>query len=162
MLTSSSCAWSRCCPLASIAGLQSTVHHNLPYPQVFEHETKNKEGESTANGTFCVSTGQFTGRSPKDKYFVQQVCAPNTVLPEGILYYCGTRNRHNPGSIFDACLRQTMGLQGASIRLYLSEDVSHVQLSLTTKTRCSLKPPVRKMGCANSPTAAVVSHKTSV
>lgn len=52
---------------------QSTVYYNLPYSQVFEHETKNKEGESTANGTFCVSTGQFTGRSPKDKYFVKQV-----------------------------------------------------------------------------------------
>ncbi|CAM9853105.1 unnamed protein product, partial [Hapterophycus canaliculatus] len=50
----------------------STVYYNLPYPEVFEHETKNKEGETTANGTFCVSTGQFTGRSPKDKYFVQQ------------------------------------------------------------------------------------------
>ncbi|CAN0162722.1 unnamed protein product [Pylaiella littoralis] len=50
----------------------STVYYNLPYSQVFEHETKNKEGESTANGTFCVSTGQFTGRSPKDKYFVKQ------------------------------------------------------------------------------------------
>lgn len=49
------------------------MYHNLPYPQVFEHETKNKEGQATANGTYCVSTGQFTGRSPKDKYFVKQV-----------------------------------------------------------------------------------------
>ncbi|CAN0063027.1 unnamed protein product [Ectocarpus sp. 4 AP-2014] len=57
----------------------STVHHNLPYPEVFEHETKNKEGESTANGTFCVSTGQFTGRSPKDKYFVQQAPSDKTL-----------------------------------------------------------------------------------
>ncbi|CAM9288755.1 unnamed protein product [Ectocarpus sp. 6 AP-2014] len=57
----------------------STVHHNLPYPQVFEHETNNKEGESTANGTFCVSTGQFTGRSPKDKYFVQQAPSDKTL-----------------------------------------------------------------------------------
>lgn len=56
---------------------QSTVYHNLPYPQVFEHETNNKEGETTANGTYCVSTGQFTGRSPKDKYFVQQVRRKN-------------------------------------------------------------------------------------
>lgn len=101
MLTSSSCSWSRCYRLASVAGLQSTVYHNLPYPQVFEHETKNKEGESTANGTFCVSTGQFTGRSPKDKYFVQQVCSSNTFPPEGILYYCRAGNMHTPVSMFD-------------------------------------------------------------
>nr|AIT70078.1 phosphoenolpyruvate carboxykinase [Ishige okamurae] len=50
----------------------SKVHRNLPYPEVFEHEQKNKEGEVTKNGTFCVSTGAFTGRSPKDKYFVHQ------------------------------------------------------------------------------------------
>ncbi|CAN0342467.1 unnamed protein product, partial [Laminaria digitata] len=50
----------------------TTVHRNLPYPEVFEHEVKHKEGEVTSNGTFCVSTGQFTGRSPKDKYFVKQ------------------------------------------------------------------------------------------
>ena len=48
------------------------VHRNLPYPEVFQHEVKYKEGEVTSNGTFCVSTGQFTGRSPKDKYFVKQ------------------------------------------------------------------------------------------
>ncbi|CAM9685872.1 unnamed protein product [Choristocarpus tenellus] len=56
---------------------QTTVFHNLPYPEVFEHETKYEEGEVTKNGTFCVSTGAFTGRSPKDKYFVKQV------IPQG-------------------------------------------------------------------------------
>nr|AIT70089.1 phosphoenolpyruvate carboxykinase [Sargassum horneri] len=50
----------------------TTIYRNLPYPEVFKHEEQNKEGEVTKNGTFCVSTGQFTGRSPKDKYFVKQ------------------------------------------------------------------------------------------
>ncbi|CAM9379318.1 unnamed protein product [Ascophyllum nodosum] len=50
----------------------STIYRNLPYPEVFKHEEANKEGEVTKNGTVCVSTGQFTGRSPKDKYFVKQ------------------------------------------------------------------------------------------
>jgi len=46
------------------------VHHNLSYDELFEHETKQNEGQVTTGGTFAVDTGIFTGRSPKDKYFV--------------------------------------------------------------------------------------------
>ena len=48
------------------------VHYNLSYDELFEHEIKNGEGTVTRNGTFSVDTGIFTGRSPKDKYFVDQ------------------------------------------------------------------------------------------
>lgn len=48
------------------------IYHNISYDELFEHEVKNKEGKVTANGTFAVDTGIFTGRSPKDKYFVKQ------------------------------------------------------------------------------------------
>lgn len=48
------------------------VHYNLSYDELFEHEVKNNEGTVTSNGTFSVDTGIFTGRSPKDKYFVDQ------------------------------------------------------------------------------------------
>lgn len=68
-----SCALINACCIVGFLYLQSTVYRNLPYPEVFKHEVEQKEGETTANGTFCVSTGAFTGRSPKDKYFVKQV-----------------------------------------------------------------------------------------
>lgn len=48
------------------------IYHNLDYDELFKHELENKEGELTQNGTFAVDTGIFTGRSPKDKYFVKQ------------------------------------------------------------------------------------------
>ncbi|MDU5325669.1 phosphoenolpyruvate carboxykinase (ATP) [Campylobacter ureolyticus] len=48
------------------------IYHNLSYDKLFEHEVKNKEGRVSDNGTFMVDTGIFTGRSPKDKYFVKQ------------------------------------------------------------------------------------------
>lgn len=48
------------------------VYHNLSYDELFAHEVKNNEGFVTSNGTFSVDTGIFTGRSPKDKYFVDQ------------------------------------------------------------------------------------------
>ncbi|PSM51939.1 phosphoenolpyruvate carboxykinase (ATP) [Campylobacter blaseri] len=48
------------------------IFYNLSYEELFEHEVKNKEGKISDNGTFIVDTGIFTGRSPKDKYFVKQ------------------------------------------------------------------------------------------
>ena len=59
---------------AQALGLKSVgaVYHNLDYDQLFEHETSNSEGAVSENGTMMVDTGKFTGRSPKDKYFVHQ------------------------------------------------------------------------------------------
>ena len=48
------------------------VFYNLSYDEFFKHEQSNNEGQITQNGTFVVDTGIFTGRSPKDKYFVKQ------------------------------------------------------------------------------------------
>ena len=48
------------------------VFRNLSYAQIHEHEIENNEGIVSDNGTFIVDTGIFTGRSPKDKYFVDQ------------------------------------------------------------------------------------------
>ncbi|MGB2552913.1 phosphoenolpyruvate carboxykinase (ATP) [Campylobacter sp. MOP51] len=55
-------------------GLQGikNIYHNLSYDELFEHEKNNGEGRVSSNGTFMVDTGIFTGRSPKDKYFVKQ------------------------------------------------------------------------------------------
>ncbi len=48
------------------------VFYNLSYDELIEHELKNGECEMTSNGATTVDTGIFTGRSPKDKYFVDQ------------------------------------------------------------------------------------------
>ncbi|PLX83514.1 MAG: phosphoenolpyruvate carboxykinase (ATP) [Desulfuromonas sp.] len=60
---------------AAMLGLKSVgkLYHNLSYDELFEHETKNSEGQVSDNGTMMVDTGKFTGRSPKDKYFVHQL-----------------------------------------------------------------------------------------
>lgn len=46
-------------------------YRNLSYDQIYQHEVDEKE-VVTSNGTVTVDTGKFTGRSPKDKYFVDQ------------------------------------------------------------------------------------------
>ena len=49
------------------------IFHNLDFDTLFEHEQAGREGRLAANGTMMVDTGKFTGRSPKDKYFVHQL-----------------------------------------------------------------------------------------
>jgi len=65
--------------MSSVKGLEKLgltnigkIYHNIDYGELYKHEVENDEGITTQNGTFAVDTGIFTGRSPKDKYFVKQ------------------------------------------------------------------------------------------
>ncbi|MCF6179295.1 MAG: phosphoenolpyruvate carboxykinase (ATP) [Geopsychrobacter sp.] len=66
---------------ASEVGLKSvgTLYHNLDYDQLFQHEQDQQEGTVAENGTMMVDTGKFTGRSPKDKYFVEQAPSQDNI-----------------------------------------------------------------------------------
>jgi len=48
------------------------VFHNLSYDELIKHELDNGEVQLTKKGATAVDTGIFTGRSPKDKYFVDR------------------------------------------------------------------------------------------
>ena len=48
------------------------AHVNPSIELVSEHIILNGEGHIGPNGTLMVDTGVFTGRSPKDKYFVEE------------------------------------------------------------------------------------------
>lgn len=53
------------------------IFHNLSYEELFVHETDSKlegyeRGFVTDTGAVAVDTGIFTGRSPKDKYIVDE------------------------------------------------------------------------------------------
>ena len=48
------------------------LYHNLSYDELIGHELKNGECQLASNGATMVDTGIFTGRSPKDKFFVNQ------------------------------------------------------------------------------------------
>jgi len=53
------------------------IYHNLSYEDLFEHETAPElegyaRGFVTSSGAVAVDTGIFTGRSPKDKYIVDE------------------------------------------------------------------------------------------
>jgi phosphoenolpyruvate carboxykinase (ATP) len=50
----------------------NTVWWNLSTPALYEHALQRHEGLLAHLGPLVVRTGQFTGRSPKDKYVVQE------------------------------------------------------------------------------------------
>ncbi len=55
-------------------GLQKTgtVYWNLNPPQLYEHAIKNGEAVLTDKMAFRILTGKYTGRSPKDKFTVEE------------------------------------------------------------------------------------------
>jgi len=53
------------------------IHWNLATPHLLEHAVRRREGSLAGNGSLVVHTGQFTGRSPKDKFIVKdEITAP--------------------------------------------------------------------------------------
>lgn len=48
------------------------LYWNLNPAELYEHAVENDEGVLTNKGAIRVLTGQYTGRSPKDKFFVKQ------------------------------------------------------------------------------------------
>lgn len=51
---------------------QDNVHVQLSVPQLVEKVLKRNEGVLTSTGAVCATTGKYTGRSPKDKYIVEE------------------------------------------------------------------------------------------
>jgi phosphoenolpyruvate carboxykinase (ATP) len=67
-------------------GLTDTpqIFRNLSYDDLFTHETNpnlvgSEKAHLTEFGAVTIDTGKFTGRSPKDKYIVQQGDSQNNV-----------------------------------------------------------------------------------
>ena len=57
----------------------NAVHWNHGTPTLIEHAVERREGHLAADGAFVVRTGQFTGRSPKDKFMVRDEITDQTV-----------------------------------------------------------------------------------
>ena len=55
------------------------AYWNLGNAQLVEKALERKEGMLSEDGALVVRTGQFTGRSPKDKYIVREPGTENTV-----------------------------------------------------------------------------------
>jgi len=81
--------------LKNIGIVQSErIKRNLPVERLVEDILINKEGEVGLNGAVMVDTGQFTGRSPLDKYIVDEPSSNQNI-------WWGDVNRKIKNEIFD-------------------------------------------------------------
>jgi phosphoenolpyruvate carboxykinase (ATP) len=56
-----------------------TLHWNQSVPVLYEHAIRRGEGELALGGSFSTRTGRFTGRTPRDKYIVEEPGTKDTV-----------------------------------------------------------------------------------
>jgi phosphoenolpyruvate carboxykinase (ATP) len=56
-----------------------TIHWNQAAPVLYEHAVRRGEGELASGGSFSVNTGAFTGRTPRDRYIVEEPGTKDTV-----------------------------------------------------------------------------------
>lgn len=59
--------------------LHRGIHYQLPPDQLVQATIQRGEGELNDTGALCISTGKFTGRSPKDKFIVRDAITLDTV-----------------------------------------------------------------------------------
>ncbi|WKN43053.1 phosphoenolpyruvate carboxykinase (ATP) [Tunicatimonas pelagia] len=55
------------------------LRYQLSPTELVEEALENKEGQLTSTGALMCDTGQFTGRSPKDRYLVKDAITENEV-----------------------------------------------------------------------------------
>jgi len=59
--------------------ISTRIHWNLNPAEIYEHAVRNQEAHLTDKGVLRVRTGQYTGRSPKDKFMVEQASSKDKV-----------------------------------------------------------------------------------
>ncbi len=58
----------------------SNIHYQLSANELVEQTILNKQGILNDTGALCINTGEFTGRSPQDKFTVKDAITKNTVF----------------------------------------------------------------------------------
>lgn len=57
----------------------AAIHYQLPPHELVAQTLARNEGALSDTGALCISTGRFTGRSPNDKYIVEDFMTRHTV-----------------------------------------------------------------------------------
>ncbi|MFQ5449700.1 MAG: phosphoenolpyruvate carboxykinase (ATP) [Nitrospinaceae bacterium] len=105
-------------------GIRNTkkIYWNLSTPVLYEHIIRNKEGIVSHLGPICVTTGEYTGRAPNDKFSVQEPSSQENI-------WWGKVNKPFSVDQFDALYSRVLAyLQGREIYVqdcYAGADPEH-------------------------------------
>ncbi len=88
------------------------VHENLPPARLIEAAVRRREGMLVGNGSLVAKTGKRTGRSPKDRFIIEDEVTRDRVA-------WGSVNKPFPGETFEALLEKATGHLGALEEFYV-------------------------------------------
>ena len=95
--------------IASIKNHAQTVFENLTTDELVAKALERNEGRITSQGALAADTGEFTGRSPKDKFLVNDAQTADSA-------WWGTVNQPFEEAKFDALLNKVMNhLEGKEV-----------------------------------------------
>jgi phosphoenolpyruvate carboxykinase (ATP) len=104
-----------------------TIFWNLDVPHLVTETLLRKQGVLTDTGALMVDTGEFTGRSPKDKFVVKDNITENTV-------WWGDVNHPFDGNKFDALYNKVIKyLEGKEIFIRDAYVCAHPQYRLNLR-----------------------------
>jgi phosphoenolpyruvate carboxykinase (ATP) len=79
----------------------AAAHWNLSVPVLYENAVRRGEGLIGEGGSFVANTGAFTGRTPKDKYIVEEPSSKADI-------WWGDINQPISETVFDSMLRRVI------------------------------------------------------
>ena len=105
-------------PLAS-HGLdpKGAVHWNLDWESLHETAVEQGEAKLTAHGVLLATTGERTGRSPNDRFIVDEPGLADDV-------WWGDHNRPTTPEIFEGLLEKTIAHLNDSEKLFVKDAFS--------------------------------------
>jgi phosphoenolpyruvate carboxykinase (ATP) len=122
-------------PDLSVYGINEPkeIFYNPSYELLFRHETDPglegfEKGIVTSTGAVAVKTGIFTGRSPKDKFFVKDSLTENTLWWDGVI------NRPVSNETFTAC-KKLVTTRLSSQKLYVIDGYCGTNQNTRMKVR---------------------------
>jgi phosphoenolpyruvate carboxykinase (ATP) len=111
------------------------VYWNLSTPVLYEHALRRGEGVVVDGGPLLVYTGQYTGRSPNDKYTVQEPSSDADI-------WWGEVNRPMTPEVFDSLKRRMLAyFQGRDTfvqDVFVGRDPRHAMpIRIITELACN-------------------------
>jgi phosphoenolpyruvate carboxykinase (ATP) len=116
-----------------IKGVKEIIR-NPSYEELFQAEMNPKnqgfeKGKLTTTGAVSVDTGIFTGRSPKDKYFVKDKITDKNMWWDGVI------NRPVNTDVWDHCMGLVTKQLGSSGKLYVVDCYCGTNIDIRMKVR---------------------------
>ena len=119
------------------------IHRNLPVERLIEEGLLNGEVVMGMNGATIVDTGAYTGRSPKDKYFVEEPSSVDNL-------WWGPVNRPVDEAIFDELYDKIIDYyNGAGTKTYIFDGFAGADLENRLPLRVIAKRAWQAHFCNN-------------